>query len=94
MQATTHPASSKQATFEYRSTIGQSGPNPALSLAEAPDVLTVAEVARLLRIGRNTAYELVRNGDLYAARIGNCLRIPKLSIERYLVGEPQINPPA
>lgn len=53
-------------------------------LENAPDVLTVPEVARLLRVNRNTAYDLVRKGALYGARIGHVLRVPRSEVERFL----------
>jgi excisionase family DNA binding protein len=55
-----------------------------VTLDEAPDVLTVPEVAALLRCGRNQAYQLVRRGDLYAARVGRGLRVPKSALLAYL----------
>ena len=42
-----------------------------------PDVLTVPEAAKLLRIGKNQAYELVKNGRLGAIRLGKKIIIPK-----------------
>jgi excisionase family DNA binding protein len=39
-------------------------------------VLTVAEAAEQLRIGRTTAYRLCANGDLPTIRVGNSIRIP------------------
>lgn len=48
-----------------------------LRLEDLPDVLTVMEAARLLRVGRNTAYDLARMGTLPAIRIGRRMLIPK-----------------
>lgn len=39
----------------------------------------------LLSIGRNTAYALVRSGQIRSFRIGRCYRIPKDSVTEYLV---------
>ncbi len=57
----------------------------------APDVLTVDEAARILRIGRNSAYALARqwlatNGreGLPAVRLGRNVRIPRPALERLL----------
>ena len=44
------------------------------------EVLTVAEVAKRLRIGRDAAYMLVRSGRLPSIRIGR----------RYLIAESQL----
>lgn len=52
-----------------------------------PDVLTVAEAARVLRLGRNSAYEGVRSGTIPSVRIGRRLLVPKAGILRLLQGE-------
>ncbi len=57
-----------------------------MRLANAPDVLTVPEVARLLRLNRNTVYDLIRSKALYAARIGHSLRVPRAALEEFLDG--------
>ena len=38
----------------------------------------------ILGIGRNTAYELVRSGQIRSIRIGRQLRIPKEAVQEYL----------
>jgi excisionase family DNA binding protein len=57
-----------------------------LTLAELPDVLTVEEAARVLRVGRNAAYELVRQGVVPSIRLGRRLLVPKLGLLRLLSG--------
>src|SRR5689334_12172304 len=52
-----------------------------------PDVLTIAEAARRLRIGRNSAYEAVRRGELPVVRIGRRLLVPRRALERLLDGD-------
>ena len=52
-------------------------------LAELPELLTAAEAAAWLRIGRNTVFELCRRGDLPSVRLGRLLRVPRTA----LVGE-------
>ena len=50
-----------------------------------PDVLTVIDVARLCRIGRNQAYKLIRSGRLPSVRIGcRSIRVPKAAVMSYL----------
>lgn len=61
-----------------------------MTLADAPDVLTVNEAATLLRVGRNAAYELVRSRRLYGAHIGHSIRIPKSALVAFLEGESSI----
>jgi excisionase family DNA binding protein len=46
--------------------------------------LTVEEVARLLRIGRGTAYAAVRRGDIPSIRIGKRVLVPRAALERLL----------
>ncbi len=59
-----------------------------------PDLFTVAEAAAVLRIGRTTAYELVRRDfdsgggeGLAVVRIGGQFRVPRSALER-IVGGP------
>jgi excisionase family DNA binding protein len=49
--------------------------------------LTVEEAARLLGVGRSTAYLAVRRGDLPVIRIGRRYVVPRLALERLLDGE-------
>ncbi len=44
-------------------------------------VLTVTEVAKLLRIGRNLAYELVARGEIPSRRLGRRILIPRAEFE-------------
>lgn len=59
----------------------------------SPDLFTVTEAAAVLRIGRTTAYELVRRDfdsgggeGLGVVRIGGQFRIPRAALERILGG--------
>jgi excisionase family DNA binding protein len=45
-----------------------------------PDVLTPPEVAKVLRVGRNQAYELIRQGLLPSFRIGCRIRVAKRAL--------------
>ena len=51
---------------------------------EQPLVLRVEDLAQILAIGRNTAYELVRSGKIKSVRIGKCYRITMDAIAEYL----------
>lgn len=51
---------------------------------EERTVLTVPEVARLLRIGRNLAYELVARGDIPSRRLGRRIVVPRVEFEEKL----------
>ena len=46
-----------------------------------PDVvLTVAEVAEMMRVSNMTVYRLVHSGDLPAVRFGRSFRIPESAV--------------
>ena len=47
-------------------------------------VLKVDELAKILSIGRNTAYELVRSGKIRSVKIGRTYRIPLTAVDDYL----------
>ena len=53
---------------------------------ELPDkrTYTVEEVARILGIGRTSAYILVKEGHFKIVRIGNAIRISKRSFDEWL----------
>ena len=48
------------------------------------EFMTVAEAAKMLRIGERTAYDLVRQGRLPAIKVGNQWRIEKQAFEEWL----------
>jgi excisionase family DNA binding protein len=49
-------------------------------------VLTLNEVAALLRISRGLAYEAARRGEIPTIRIGRRLLVPAAALERMLAG--------
>jgi excisionase family DNA binding protein len=46
--------------------------------------LTVAEVAKLMRVSKMTVYRLVHSGDLPAVQIGRSFRVPEQAVHEYL----------
>lgn len=46
--------------------------------------LTVAEVARLLRVSNMTVYRLISGGELPAVRVGRSYRLREEDVDRYL----------
>jgi excisionase family DNA binding protein len=48
-----------------------------VELASLPAVLTVEEAARVLRIGRASAYEAVRRGEIPSVHLGRTIRVPR-----------------
>ena len=54
------------------------------SFDDLPLTLRVEDLMPILGIGRNTAYKLVRSGQIRSVRIGRQIRIPKDAILEYL----------
>lgn len=48
-------------------------------------LLTVAEVASIMRVSNMTVYRLIRGGDLPAIRVGKNYRIREAEAQRYLM---------
>ena len=51
------------------------------------EILSVDELCELLKIGKNTAYRLLKEGRISATRIGRVWKIPKEAVVKYLVRE-------
>ena len=51
---------------------------------QLPLILSVDELTKILGIGRNTAYDLIRCGRIRSVRIGHKIRIPKDSLLEFL----------
>ena len=47
-------------------------------------ILLVRDLMKILCISHNTAYELVRNGEIRSIRIGRSYRIPKEALDEFL----------
>jgi excisionase family DNA binding protein len=53
-----------------------------LQFDHLPDVLTVVQAARVLRIGRHTLYEAVKRGEVPAIRVGRKILFNKSVLMR------------
>lgn len=51
------------------------------------NLLTVAEIATVMRVSKMTVYRLVHAGELPAVRVGRSFRVPEQSVHDYLLGE-------
>ncbi|MDP9021254.1 MAG: helix-turn-helix domain-containing protein [Actinomycetota bacterium] len=51
------------------------------------ELLTVSEVADLLRVSTMTVYRLIRSGELPAVRVGRNYRVRRGELESYLAGQ-------
>jgi excisionase family DNA binding protein len=49
------------------------------------DILTVEELMETLYIGRNYAYKLLNTGEIKGFRIGISWRIPRKSLEEFII---------
>ena len=70
-----------------------------MQLDDLPEVLTVEEAARLLRVGRTLGYQLARRyvktggGEgLPVIAVGRNLRVPKVLLAKLLAGEISLEP--
>ena len=54
------------------------------------DLLTADETAEVLKIGKNNLYKLLESGQLKAYRNGRVCRIPRLSVERYILTQAKL----
>jgi excisionase family DNA binding protein len=78
------PAGPRRSSSTVR--IPDDAPAATPTFDELPDVLTVEEAASFLRIGRRQMYQALARGDIYSAKIGRTIRIPKVGILTWLVG--------
>jgi excisionase family DNA binding protein len=59
-----------------------------MKIMDTEHILTVDEVARLLRIGRASAYAAVKKGEIPSIRIGRRILVPRAALDRIMKGEP------
>jgi len=52
-----------------------------------PEILTVQETAKYLRLKRSTAYELVKQGVIPSVKLGRQIRVPKSKLLKMLEQE-------
>ena len=46
--------------------------------------LTIAEVAKVMRVSKMTVYRLVHSGELPAVRVGKSFRVTENAVQEYL----------
>jgi excisionase family DNA binding protein len=59
-----------------------------MTIDDLPDVLTIDETARLLRISRGLAFAAARRGDIPAVRVGRRLLVPRARLLTWLGEHP------
>lgn len=50
-----------------------------------PDIVNIAQLQVMLSVSRHFAYKLVNDGHIKAVKIGNSLKIPKISVIEYVM---------
>lgn len=58
--------------------------NKCRDLSDLPMTLRLEDLMPILGIGRNTAYELIRSGQIRSIRIGRQIRIPRDALLDFL----------
>ena len=58
--------------------------NKYRDLGDLPMTQRVEDLMPILGIGRNTAYELIRSGQIRSVRIGRQIRIPREALLEFL----------
>ena len=58
--------------------------NTVKKLEEYNDALTVEELRTLLRIGRTSAYKMLKDNTIKSVYIGNKIYIPKKYVKEFL----------
>ena len=57
-----------------------------LNPVSLPKMLTPEETAAILRLSKNTVYDLIQRGEIIAKKIGRVYRIPQKSLSFTLTG--------
>ena len=52
-----------------------------------PDILTVPDVVRLLRMGKNTVYKLIKEGSINSIKQGKKIISPKVCLVEFLLDQ-------
>ena len=60
-------------------------------LKEYPEIMTIAEVAKALRIGKNKTYDLVKAGKLPVLKLGGKIIVPKMCLVSFILDTKNYN---
>jgi excisionase family DNA binding protein len=52
---------------------------------EYPDIVTVAQLQKMLGISRHLAYDLINGGYIRGLKIGSAFRVPKVNVIDYVL---------
>lgn len=68
----------------YRLGLMAGGQAPGVVTMDDRLLLTIAEAAALLRIGRSTMYAMAAAGEIPTVRIGRAVRVPRAALEAWV----------
>lgn len=54
--------------------------------ADYPDVVSVTQLQNMLHIGKNTAYQLLKDKEIGYIKIGKSYKIPKINVISFILG--------
>lgn len=60
-------------------------------LHDYPEVITVEELLDILSVGKNSAYRLLRSGEIKSIKIGHTYRIPIVSVKEFILREARMD---
>ena len=58
--------------------------NKHISFDDIPLIMTVEDLMHIRQVGRNTAYEVVRSGEIKSIRVGRQIRITRDALMVFL----------
>lgn len=58
-----------------------------MMLPDYPDIVTVAQLQKMLGFSRHLAYDLINDGYISGIKIGNTFKLPKVSVINYVMEE-------
>ncbi len=53
-------------------------------MSDGVTLMTVAEVAQIMRVSKMSVYRLIHSGQLEAVRFGHTFRVPKEAVDAFL----------
>ena len=59
---------------------------------EYEELISIDDLCSALNIGKNAAYNLLKTGQVKAFRIGRIWKIPKCSVQEYILTQSHISP--
>lgn len=58
-----------------------------LMFPDYPDIVSVAQLQKMLGISRQLTYKLIGDGHIPGVKIGNAFRVPKVNVINYVLSE-------